>query len=241
MIKLKDASSVERRVKNTSNLLTQKRKGETHTMGNRGMTNWKLGAFFIISLMLCAGLFGNTAMAANGGGTVTVGWDGSAATAPAAVPSAIGVADSETANTPPLNAGTRYNAIQITYTATAADKMGGGLVRIDLPGLTIAKIATDDTTTTMVTETGYYRNVLITSDADAPAVGTDPRCGDVIFNNQHGSIRYYWCECVKRGPRGRVGKGDNLHRGQGGGHARQRLEQRWNVDNHPRQCNDRYP
>ena len=33
-------------------------------MGNRGMTNWKLGAFFIISLILCAGLFSNTAIAA---------------------------------------------------------------------------------------------------------------------------------------------------------------------------------
>ena len=65
MIEPKDASKNDKRqVKNTSNLLTQKRKGETHTMGNRGMTNWKLGAFFIMSLMLVAAVFSNTAMAA---------------------------------------------------------------------------------------------------------------------------------------------------------------------------------
>ena len=43
-------------------------------MGNRGMTNWKLGAFFIISLMLIAGLFSNTAIAADGDGTVVANW-----------------------------------------------------------------------------------------------------------------------------------------------------------------------
>ena len=45
-------------------------------MGNRGMTNWKLGAFFVMSLMLVAAVFSNTAMAAanDGKGKVTVGW-----------------------------------------------------------------------------------------------------------------------------------------------------------------------
>ena len=44
-------------------------------MGNRGMTNWKIGAFLIMSLMLVAAVFSNTAMAAadDGKGTVTVG------------------------------------------------------------------------------------------------------------------------------------------------------------------------
>ena len=44
-------------------------------MGNRGMTNWKLGAFFVMSLMLVAAVvFSSTAMAAanDGKGTVEV-------------------------------------------------------------------------------------------------------------------------------------------------------------------------
>ena len=76
MIEEKDASkSDERHVKDrcNTNLLTQKKTGGKHIMGNRGMTNWKLGAFFIISLMLIAAVFSNTAMAADGDGTVTVG------------------------------------------------------------------------------------------------------------------------------------------------------------------------
>ena len=69
MIEPKDASTCdERRVKNKLNLLTHKKKGETHTMGIQGMKSWKLGAFFVISLMLVAGLFTNTASAQ----TVTV-------------------------------------------------------------------------------------------------------------------------------------------------------------------------
>ena len=41
------------------------------------MTNWKLGAFFIMSLMLVAAVFSNTAMAAanDGSGKVAVEWD----------------------------------------------------------------------------------------------------------------------------------------------------------------------
>ena len=41
-------------------------------MGNQGMTNWKFSAFFAIALMLIAGLFSTTAMAANGDGVLTV-------------------------------------------------------------------------------------------------------------------------------------------------------------------------
>ena len=143
-------------------------------MGNRGMTNWKLGAFFIISLMLCAGLFSNTAMAADGAGKVMVGWSGVAATAPTTVNAITGTAvDGEVDNTLPLNAGTRYNVVQITYTAEAADKMGGGLVRIDLPGWALPAIAAN-LATTNVTEKDFYQSVLITSDANGPTGGTDP-------------------------------------------------------------------
>ena len=43
-------------------------------MGNQGMTNWKFTAFLAIALMLVAGLFSSTAMAAanDGNGTITV-------------------------------------------------------------------------------------------------------------------------------------------------------------------------
>ena len=42
-------------------------------MGNQGTTNWKLTAFFAISLMLIAGLFSNAAIA-DGEGTISVTW-----------------------------------------------------------------------------------------------------------------------------------------------------------------------
>ena len=61
MIKETDASkNDERRVKNKPIPLTHKKKGETHIMGNQGMKNWKLGAFFVVSLVLMVGLFANT-------------------------------------------------------------------------------------------------------------------------------------------------------------------------------------
>ena len=151
MIEQKDASkSDERQVKNTSkpNLSTQKRKGETHTMGNRGMTNWKLGAFLIIGLMLFAAAFSNTAMAApnDGAGAVEALFTASDVT-PTTVPSAV----EETALTSPqaddteVAAGSRYNILQFTYTAFDDDgtpddisddegiNMAGGRVRIMFP------------------------------------------------------------------------------------------------------------
>ena len=64
MIKETDASkNDERHVKSKLNPLTHKRKGETRTMYNQSTKHWKLGAFFVISLMLIAGLFSNTAFA----------------------------------------------------------------------------------------------------------------------------------------------------------------------------------
>ena len=76
MIKETDASTCdERRVKNKPEPLTHKKKGETHIMGNQGMKIWKLGTFFVISLMLMAGLFTNTASALTNDKTVSVSHD----------------------------------------------------------------------------------------------------------------------------------------------------------------------
>ena len=44
-------------------------------MGNQGTKDWKLTAFFAISLMLIAGLFSDAALAGDGDGSVTVGWN----------------------------------------------------------------------------------------------------------------------------------------------------------------------
>ena len=66
MIAQTDASkSDERHVKyrRNTNVLTQKKTGGKHIMGNQGMTNWKLTAFLAIALMLMAGLFSNAAFA----------------------------------------------------------------------------------------------------------------------------------------------------------------------------------
>ena len=139
MIEQTDASkSDERRVKNKSNPLTQKSKGETDTMGNRGI---QLSVFFVIGLMLIAGLFSNTAMAADGDGkgTVTGTWgtinadDGGFEAADTGVN---------------LNAGATAQALQFQYQAAteSADPdnsitdddtaigMAGGKVRIQFPG-----------------------------------------------------------------------------------------------------------
>ena len=72
MIKETDASkSDERRVKNKSNSLTHKWKGETRTMCIQGTKHWQLGMFFVISLTLMVGLFVNTAPAHNIANTIT--------------------------------------------------------------------------------------------------------------------------------------------------------------------------
>ena len=131
MIEQKDASkSDERRVKNTPYSVTQKLKGETDTMGNRGMNNWKLGAFFIIGLMLFAAVFSNTAMAAenDGKGRVTVGWNSRALATDMPLPVTDATAANVSSSTDPIAAGSARNVLQFTYTAidnvrgtTAAD------------------------------------------------------------------------------------------------------------------------
>ena len=71
MIEPTDASKCdERQVKNKPKPLAHKKKGATHIMGIQGMKTWKLGAFFVISLMLVAGLLVDTASAQHA--TVTV-------------------------------------------------------------------------------------------------------------------------------------------------------------------------
>ena len=51
-------------------------------MGNQGTKHWKFSAFFVVSLMLIAGLFSNAAMAApdDGEGTVAVQWQAATVT-----------------------------------------------------------------------------------------------------------------------------------------------------------------
>ena len=73
MIKETDASkNDERRGKNKLNPLTHKRKGETRTMYNQSTKHWQLGMFFVISLMLMAGLFGSVAVAHQDDNTTTI-------------------------------------------------------------------------------------------------------------------------------------------------------------------------
>ena len=73
MIEEKDVSTpcderhVNKQISNV-NLSTQKKTGGKRIMGNQGMTNWKFSAFFAIALMLVAGLFSSTAMAAENNG-----------------------------------------------------------------------------------------------------------------------------------------------------------------------------
>ena len=67
MIEPTDASKCdERQVKNKPNRLTHKKEGERHTMSTQSMKIWKLGAFFVISLMLVVGLFSDVATAQSG-------------------------------------------------------------------------------------------------------------------------------------------------------------------------------
>ena len=96
-------------------------------MGNQGTTNWKLSAFFVISLMLIAGVFSNSAFAAAGEGTIDV----------------FGTIDVDNDETPPAFAangdfipvGIKNYQLTFTYTLLEADRddMDDGVVRIKLP------------------------------------------------------------------------------------------------------------
>ena len=66
MIEATDASKCdERHVKNKPKSL-HKKKGARQIMSMQGMKTWKLGLFFVISLMLVAGMFADTATAQRG-------------------------------------------------------------------------------------------------------------------------------------------------------------------------------
>ena len=128
-------------------------------MGNQGTTNWKLTAFFAISLMLVAGLFSNAAIAGNGDGTITVGWG----TDNTSIPDDSYVDPADI--TAPLAAGSRANALKFTYTVIPTISMAGGQLTIDIPaGWTILKKVDD--AGTLFDEATLYDDVVITVDGD---------------------------------------------------------------------------
>ena len=100
-------------------------------MGNQGMTNWKFTAFLTIALMLVAGMFSSTAMAAanDGQGTISL---------------AVTVGDNFQAAADPLPqillAGEEGYTLTFTYTVgddagpLGAIDMNGGMVEIAIPG-----------------------------------------------------------------------------------------------------------
>ena len=129
MVEHTDASksSAERHVKNRSNtnLLTQRQTGgNVCIMGNQGTKDWKLTAFFAISLMLIAGLFSDAALAGDGDGSVTVGWAEDSSNS-----INIGIPITES---PPIPAADDKNMIRFIYTANGVN-MNGGSVRIAIP------------------------------------------------------------------------------------------------------------
>jgi hypothetical protein len=96
-------------------------------MGNQGTKIWKLGAFFIISLMLIAGLFSNDAFAAAGEGMIEVGGDINVVTADATP-----VFNTDGAFVP---VGIKNYQLTFTYTLVEGNRhdMDDGVVRIKLP------------------------------------------------------------------------------------------------------------
>ena len=105
------------------------------------MYNWKLTAFCVIGLILIAGVFNNTAMAAanDGKGVVTVAWDYQTNLTNLGIP-----ASTVNNTSASLNAGSTHNILQFTYKAWEDDgddnfesgeqvNMSGGRVRITFP------------------------------------------------------------------------------------------------------------
>ena len=115
-------------------------------MGNRGMTNWKLGAFFVIALTLMTGLFGSTALAGDGDGTISVSLKPADPDVTTFTESALGTAGVDI-GIPNIEfvAGSEKNALRLTYTAAVNDEttedvdesegadMRGGLIQILFP------------------------------------------------------------------------------------------------------------
>ena len=64
MIEPTDASKCDdRQVKNKADFSTKKKEGETRMISNQGMNTWKLVLFFVVSLMVVAGLCADSAIA----------------------------------------------------------------------------------------------------------------------------------------------------------------------------------
>ena len=92
-------------------------------MGIQGMTNWKFTAFLTIALILIAGMFSSTAMAAanDGHGTMTV--------------AVTGGTDFQTAADPlPQILLANEPGYTVTFTYTATADMNGGMVQVAIPG-----------------------------------------------------------------------------------------------------------
>ena len=128
-------------------------------MGNQGTKDWKLTAFFAISLMLIAGLFGNAAIAANGDGEIEVSW---VSGAPGNEENAV------------LPAGYKGNSVQFTYTVTDTSMVGGAL-QITIPaGWSIPKIAGVDARQFVKVTVGA--DIIYQTDADDITIATtDPQ------------------------------------------------------------------
>ena len=161
MIQEKDASTpcderhVNKKISNV-NLSTQKKTGGKRIMGNQGTTNWKFIAFFVIGLMLTAGLIvgllTDTAIARDGSGTASVFWSGTSGSTDTGF-----TAQFRSSNTlyehlgtrdgtipAPLAAGTTENQLMFSYRVTT--NMAGGEVKFSLPaGWSIIKALADIT------------------------------------------------------------------------------------------------
>ena len=135
-------------------------------MGNQGMTNWKFSAFFAIALMLIAGMFASTAIAADGDGTIGVVYTGDR-----------------------LAAGSVDNTLTFTYVVPA--DMADGHFRLEIPqkdSWAVSKkliTITDGGVTIYVTDADGAVN----EDADADAGTADSRARVEILPKSGEDVR----------------------------------------------------
>ena len=147
-------------------------------MGNQGTTNWKFIAFFVIGLMLTAGLIvgllTSTAIARDGSGTASVTWSGAsgAETGGTALTAEFrgsnqlyrfnteAGGDAEGNLPAPLPAGSTENQLMFSYRAET--NMAGGQVEFSLPtGWTIIKAIADDADAGEADAFDRYANLLL--------------------------------------------------------------------------------
>ena len=148
-------------------------------MGNQGMTNWKFSAFLAIALILVAGMFASTAIAADGDGQVTVSWaPDRAGDAAKLVPQT-----APTAATDPLPSGSTENELVFTYSLDDTEEinMSGGAFELRIPsGWKVSKglitiideAGAGDTTLYDTDKDGKVDNVVIGND-DLPPQARD--------------------------------------------------------------------